>query len=153
MYLALTFGVPLDERGRWESILAIDPRDATRRIVLAEGMRGARAQEARSSFERRSSASGCSLLALFPETGRTHQLRVHASAAGFPILGDRMYGGPPRVVLSDGRVITARRVMLHCACLSLPKMASKGELVLESPVPSDFAKVWEGLGGEPVALG
>jgi 23S rRNA-/tRNA-specific pseudouridylate synthase len=147
-YLALTSGVPLDEKGRWESVIAIDPRDATRRIVLAEGMRGERAQEARSSFERRASASGCSLLALFPETGRTHQLRVHASAAGFPILGDRTYGGPPRVVLSDGRVVSARRVMLHCARLSLPKMASKGELVLVSPVPSDFVKVWEGLGGE-----
>jgi tRNA pseudouridine32 synthase/23S rRNA pseudouridine746 synthase len=77
-YLALVAGVPEEQGGRWTSVIAIDPRDKTRRITLAEGAHGERAQEARSRWARRGVASGCAALALFPETGRTHQLRVHA---------------------------------------------------------------------------
>lgn len=151
-YLALVSGAPQAERGAWSSIIAIDPRDPTHRITLAEGAHGERAQEARSRWERRGLASGCAVLALFPETGRTHQLRVHASAAGHPILGDTAYGGVPRVVLENGRVITARRVMLHCTRLSLPDIASGDERVLVSEAPSDLVKVWTGLGGDPASL-
>lgn len=151
MYLALSSGAPSDPSGHWEQTIAIDPRDPTRRVVLAEGAHGMRAQAARSRFECRARAGGYSLLALYPETGRTHQLRVHASAAGCPLLGDRTYGGPPRIVLPDGRVIAARRVMLHCARLSLPRVGSDEEISLVSPVPEDFARVWEALGGEQAA--
>lgn len=153
-YLALVSGTPAEESGRWSWTIAIDPRDKTRRITVADGARAERAQEARSRWERRGVASGCAALALFPETGRTHQLRVHAAAAGHPILGDTSYGGAPRVVLGDGRVIAARRVMLHCARLSLPDLARGGaaELVIEQPAPADLAGVWSALGGAPAAL-
>src|SRR5690606_23370558 len=125
-YLALVGGVPDEASGRWTWTIAIDPRDVTRRIALREGERGERAQEASSRWERRADAAGCAALALFPETGRTHQLRVHCAAAGLPILGDTTYGGAPRVVLADGRVISARRVMLHCARVVLPDVARGG---------------------------
>ncbi|UJR80166.1 RluA family pseudouridine synthase [Sandaracinus amylolyticus] len=150
-YLALVAGVP-EERGRWTWGIAIDPRDATRRIALREGETGERAQDASSRYERRGVASGHAALALFPETGRTHQLRVHCAAAGHPILGDTTYGGAPRVVLEDGRVIGARRPMLHCARLVLPDVARGGALELIEGAPDDFARAWSGLGGDPAAL-
>jgi 23S rRNA-/tRNA-specific pseudouridylate synthase len=55
------------------------------------------------------------LLRLEPVTGRTHQLRVHCAAAGFPIVGDALYGGAPR----------GSRLMLHAWRVSVPMQASK----------------------------
>jgi 23S rRNA-/tRNA-specific pseudouridylate synthase len=79
------------------------------------------------------------LLHLFPETGRTHQLRVHALAAGAPLFGDKVYGGPTRATAPDGRVVTARRTMLHCAALRLPNVASgSGEIELTLDPPADW---------------
>lgn len=152
-YLALVTGAPA-EQGAWDWGIAIDPRDAKLRIALEPGATGERAQEARSRFERRAVAPGdrASLLALFPETGRTHQLRVHCARGGHPILGDTGYGGPPRVVLDNGRVVTARRPMLHCARLALPDVARGGTIELVAPVPDDLARTWDQLGGDRAAL-
>jgi tRNA pseudouridine32 synthase/23S rRNA pseudouridine746 synthase len=61
------------------------------------------------------------LLALFPETGRSHQLRVHLAAVGFPIVGDRLYGGAP-----------AARLMLHAWRLVLRHPWSGEELSLQA---------------------
>lgn len=61
-----------------------------------------------------------------PRTGRTHQIRVHASESGFPILGDTLYGGSP-----------ANRIQLHSAELAFAHPASGKELCFESP--ADFS--------------
>lgn len=62
------------------------------------------------------------VVALMPETGRTHQLRAHLTALGAPIAGDRLYGGDP----------SAPRCLLHAQRLKLE------ELELEAPVPDDM---------------
>lgn len=67
------------------------------------------------------------LLRARPLTGRTHQIRLHLAAAGHPILGDRLYGGPP-----------SKRLYLHAYRLTLPHPITKSELVLTAPVPSDW---------------
>lgn len=64
-----------------------------------------------------------------PRTGRTHQIRVHLSEAGMPILGDETYGGKTGV---------APRLMLHAANLTFPHPISKVEISIHSPVPEDF---------------
>lgn len=159
-YVALVAGAPAEAAGRWTWSIAIDPRDARHRVALdppadGEAARGERAQAASSRWERRAIAGdgAQALLALYPETGRTHQLRVHAARAGHPILGDVAYGGAQRVVLADGRVVSARRVMLHCARLALPDVArGEGEIVLRSAVPDDMARAWVGVGGDRAAL-
>jgi RluA family pseudouridine synthase len=66
------------------------------------------------------------LLRLHPVTGRLHQLRAHLRAVGHPILGDRLYGGPP-----------AARLMLHAATLSFPRNGDPIEIV--APAPAIFA--------------
>ncbi|MEO1551175.1 MAG: RluA family pseudouridine synthase [Pseudomonadota bacterium] len=63
-------------------------------------------------------------LALFPRTGRSHQLRVHLMALGHPILGDRFYGGA-----------AASRLMLHATQLCLRHPKDGREMCFEAPVP------------------
>jgi 23S rRNA-/tRNA-specific pseudouridylate synthase len=93
------------------------------------------------------SPPAATLLWLEPETGRTHQLRVHAAAAGLALLGDRHYGGAPRIVLPDGSVHGARRTMLHCARVSLPDPAGGEALRFETLPPVDFGQLWAAAGG------
>jgi tRNA pseudouridine32 synthase / 23S rRNA pseudouridine746 synthase len=70
-------------------------------------------------------------LELVPETGRTHQLRVHMQAMGWPILGDSVYG-PGSSARADG---AACPMHLHARMLSVPMSASKPPLVVEAPPP------------------
>lgn len=94
-------------------------------------------------------AGGVSLLAFAPETGRTHQLRVHAASLGAPLLGDRTYGGPVRLSLPTGKVLGLSRIYLHCACVKLP--AAQGPRSLSCPVPQELEAAWAALGGDPSA--
>jgi 23S rRNA-/tRNA-specific pseudouridylate synthase len=70
-------------------------------------------------------------------TGRTHQIRIHLSGAGHPILGDTQYQGPRTL-----GTLTIPRVALHALRLELP-----GGEVFESPWPEDFASWVEALRG------
>ncbi|MBI5480050.1 MAG: RluA family pseudouridine synthase [Deltaproteobacteria bacterium] len=77
---------------------------------------------------------GPALVEARPETGRTHQIRVHLASVGAPVLGDVRYGGPRR--LGDREV---PRVMLHAWRLSLPHPLTGALLAFEAPLPPDFA--------------
>ncbi len=151
-YLALATSAPEPAEGVWEASIAIDPRDASKRVALPSGGSGQRVQHARTTYRVRACAEQGVALWLTPHTGRTHQLRVHAAHVGSPLLGDVRYGGPKRVVRPDGRVLGARRVMLHCAWLRLPRAEGGAPLELGCPVPADFADLWSSLGGDPAAL-
>jgi 23S rRNA pseudouridine1911/1915/1917 synthase len=151
-YLALVAGALETATGAWDWSIAIDPRDRRLRRAIEPGAAGERAQIARSRWEQRASVGAASVLALHPETGRTHQLRVHCARAGHAILGDASYGGVPRVVLADGKVIAARRPMLHCARLVLPDVERGGVLDLRAGAPEDMARTWTSLGGDRAAL-
>ncbi|MCA9533605.1 MAG: hypothetical protein KC593_08005 [Myxococcales bacterium] len=143
-YIALTLTPPAEHEGAWDGTIAIDPRDRRKRVVGP----GAQEKHARSRFTVHERLTHGALLYLFPETGRTHQLRVHALAAGAPLFGDRVYGGPTRATAEDGRVVTARRTMLHCAALQLPDVAAgQGQLSLSLLPPADFVSAYQGLGG------
>ena len=142
----------IDVAGAWSWAIAIDPRDPRLRIALAPGEHGEREQDARTRFAVRAGAGDCALLHLFPETGRTHQLRVHCARAGAPIVGDTDYGGVARIALPDGRVVTPRRPMLHCAMLALPDVERGGTLELFADAPEDLARTWAGVGGDRGAL-
>jgi 23S rRNA pseudouridine1911/1915/1917 synthase len=71
-----------------------------------------------------------------PRTGRKHQVRIHLSRAGLPILGDAAHGGDPRA---------APRVMLHAARLRLRHPLTGAELSVASPMPADFRALLERL--------
>jgi 23S rRNA-/tRNA-specific pseudouridylate synthase len=89
------------------------------------------------------------LLALAPLTGRTHQLRVHCTAHGLPLLGDRAYGGASRFIADSGAVTALDRIALHAAWVELPLSAP---FRIESPTPSFLLDLWRAFGGNAAAF-
>jgi 23S rRNA pseudouridine1911/1915/1917 synthase len=75
---------------------------------------------------------GLTLLRVMPETGRTHQIRVHFAAVGYPLLGDRLYG---RV---SGELI---RPALHSYSLRLVHPVKNEEIYVSAPLPEDMLEV------------
>jgi 23S rRNA-/tRNA-specific pseudouridylate synthase len=89
------------------------------------------------------------LLALAPKTGRTHQLRVHASAHGLPLLGDRAYGGVARLTSITGSVRELARIALHAAWVELPLDEPRR---IEAPVPQALLEAWRDFSGDHEAF-
>ncbi len=77
-----------------------------------------------------------------PQTGRTHQIRVHLSESGLPIVGDLKYGAPPLIF---GRQASPR-VMLHARRLSWVHPVSAAPMTVESPWPEDFQQFAQQVG-------
>jgi RluA family pseudouridine synthase len=144
-YVAVAQATPSPQAGTWDAPIgrASDPRK--RRIG------GRDAAPASSRYATTASVGKAALLALSPVTGRTHQLRVHASHAGAALYGDRDYGGPMRLTHESGRVIVLRRVALHAARVTVPG-AQGAPHVIEAPVPRDLVELWRELGGEERAF-
>lgn len=94
---------------------------------------------ARSTLQMRGTGSGLTAAALTLETGRKHQLRVHAALAGTPICGDRRYGGD-----------AARRwprLALHAATLALTHPVTGEPCAFQAALPPDLCPLWEEAGG------
>src|SRR5690606_24108296 len=81
------------------------------------------------------SAGDLTLLRVTAVTGRMHQVRAHLAAAGHPLVGDPLYGGPPAV----GEV-AVELPFLHAAALSLPHPGG-GTLALTAPLPPDRSEL------------
>jgi len=78
------------------------------------------------------------------ETGRTHQIRVHLSALGHPVVGDGVYGGSKRIVESTALRATLKKLSrqaLHAGRLSFVHPITGKEMTFESPLPEDMAEV------------
>jgi tRNA pseudouridine32 synthase/23S rRNA pseudouridine746 synthase len=75
-----------------------------------------------------------------PRTGRTHQIRVHAAHAGFPILGDPWYGVP------EDRGEVAPPLHLHARSVELPLYKSKEAVVVDAPIPDGMHDGFSALG-------
>lgn len=133
-YLALTARAPSPREGRLEAPLGKDPARAGLRRVDPRG------DPAATRYATLREGRGAALVEARPETGRTHQIRVHLAHLGAPLLGDARYGGPRRV----GEV-EVPRVMLHARRLELVHPVTGTRLVLEAPVPADFAALEEAL--------
>ncbi len=134
-YLALAARAPDPLDGRVEAPLGRDPSRPGRRAVVPSG------EPAATGYRTlRVGPSGAALVECRPETGRTHQIRVHLAGLGAPLLGDPRYGGPKRV---GG--VAVPRLMLHALRLELDHPATGERLALAAPVPEDFAAVERAL--------
>lgn len=152
VYVALTPDCPSDPAGTWTWGIARDRRDPRRRVAVEAGHRRGDVQHAASEYRVAGRLPSACVLHVWPGTGRTHQIRVHAARAGLPLLGDVYYGGPRRRVLGDGTVVTARRVMLHCAGVTVPHPLDGRSMRFQAAVPDDMRNLWRNLGGDDEPL-
>jgi 23S rRNA pseudouridine1911/1915/1917 synthase len=145
-YVAIATLAPASSltKGEWTAPIG-RAKDPKKRAAF-----GRDAVPARSLYEVVAPTEGRALLALEPLTGRTHQLRVHASHAGAPLLGDRAYGGDSRVVLGSGQVVPVRRIALHCARVVVPS-ASGHALEASAKIPKELRDLWTAMGGRDEA--
>lgn len=144
-YLAIAAVAPA-EPGTWSWAIGRHPKDPRKRAV-----HGKDATHASTDHRVRARAAHGVLLELTPHTGRTHQLRVHASHAGAPLDGDTTYGGRTRLTSDRGDITTLKRVALHAARVVVPWQGDRIELA--AAVPSALREWWKALGGEPHELG
>ena len=133
-YLALVAGEPAPPEGFIDAPIARDPHDRKRMAIVAEG------REARTRYAVAERFGRFSLVRAFPETGRTHQIRVHLAAIGHPIAGDVIYASGPT------RRLTPRQ-FLHAARLSFAHPRTGELLTFESPLPADLGAVLDRLRG------
>ncbi len=77
-----------------------------------------------------------SLVAAYPRTGRTHQIRVHSLYAGHVIMGDEKYARPDE--LAEARSLGIRRLMLHASSLRFPHPATDEWIQVDAPLPDPF---------------
>jgi 23S rRNA pseudouridine1911/1915/1917 synthase len=97
--------------------------------------------------ERVAALRGATLVRCRLETGRTHQIRVHLTEAGFPLLGDPVYGGRPRDPVARAAAEALGRQALHAATLGFPHPVSGAALRFEAPLPADFEAALASLRG------
>ena len=145
-YLALVYGDPKAEGGRIEAAVGRHPTDRKRMSTQSRSGRSA------VSVWRVRERYGCAaLLEVDIETGRTHQIRVHLTEIGHPVIGDKVYGGTGRIkTIGDpfirSRVKAQERQALHAWQLSFTHPVTGEALQFTSPLPTDMADLCTFLG-------
>jgi 23S rRNA pseudouridine1911/1915/1917 synthase len=124
-YVALVEGRPPSRTGTIEAPIGRHPRIRTRMAVGGTGSR-----EARTNFTLERSLGRVSLLRLRLDTGRTHQIRVHLQAIGYPVCGDPEYGTAGTMGLE--------RQFLHATRLAFPHPITGAPIEVQSPLPTDL---------------
>ena len=132
-YLAVVSGIPQPSCGIIDAPIGRKTNSIIEREVRPDGRQAITHYRALASFRQ------ASLLELLLKTGRTHQLRVHLSYIGHPLLGDDLYGGSTDLI---------GRQALHAASLSLPHPVSRQPLITSSPLPADLNNLLVYLGGK-----
>jgi 23S rRNA pseudouridine955/2504/2580 synthase len=141
-YWAVVVGLPPKPEGAIDLPLAKRPGARGDRDLMQVDPEGG--QKALTHFRMVDRAGKrAAFLALWPRTGRTHQLRVHCAAIGCPILGDGKYGGEEALLAP---VADARRLHLHARRIALPHPSGKGELKVEAEAPPHFRRTVEAFG-------
>ena len=135
-YLAVTEGVPDPPAGAVRLPIGTDPGNRRRMCIAPDGKRAV------TDYETLAVGNGCALIRLSPETGRTHQIRVHMAAVGCPLAGDPVYGTgmPPCLPASFacGGAQKMPRTALHARSLRFLQPFTGEKLLIEAPVPEDM---------------
>jgi 23S rRNA pseudouridine1911/1915/1917 synthase len=143
-YVALVWGVV--QAGR--RIEAAIGRDPVNRLKMSS--RASRARHAVTRITRAHHMPGLTLCQVAIHTGRTHQIRVHLSAIGHPIVGDSLYGGVHRRVPGDIRAVQRlERPFLHAVRLTFTHPRDGRRMEFIAPLPEDLSSVLESLPGWP----
>ncbi len=138
-YLAIVHGKLVPEEGEINAPIDRTPWNPQRFGVMPGGKEAVTRYRRISNFQYPISNETMSLAELYPETGRTHQIRVHLKYINHPIVGDYLYAG--RKVSRRDRAGDAPRVMLHAWKISFIHPGTKKVLAIESPIPDDMKSI------------
>jgi 23S rRNA pseudouridine1911/1915/1917 synthase len=133
-YLAVTDGIPSRERAIIDAPIGRHPADRTRMAIVTQG------RAARTEYEVLARDAGRAFVLVRPESGRTHQVRVHLASIGAPVAGDGVYGRR-----------SASRQLLHAWRIELPHPEG-GHLEVTAPLPPDIVRAVDAIAGPAVAL-
>ncbi|MGP2526466.1 RluA family pseudouridine synthase [Acidaminococcus sp. LBK-2] len=125
-YLGITLGAWKESTGLLDGPIARKPGSIVERQVAPGGL------PARTRYQVLAEEDGLSLVLFRLETGRTHQIRVHAVAAGHPLLGDTLYGAPG----------APGRHYLHAWKIRFREPFTEKEAEITAPLPQDFQRAW-----------
>lgn len=142
-YLAIVHGAVADAEFTVEAPLGFDPASRINKWhgVVPDG------KPSETDFRRLLVFGGFSLVKAFPKTGRLHQIRAHLQFAGYPIVGDKLYGIDDEMYLefvqngNSEKLLTTlgfHRCALHARSLRFPHPVSKKEMLVKAPTPPDF---------------
>jgi len=135
-YVALAWGL-VQQRKRIEAAIGRDPK-----VRIKMSTKASRARHAVTRVTWARDLRGVTLLRVVIATGRTHQIRVHLSAIGHPIVGDALYGGVHRRVPHPLRAVTRlTRPFLHAERLAFTHPRTKERLEFTAPIPADLEQV------------
>ena len=128
VYAALVLGRMEELNGRIELPIGRHPYNFQKMAVVRDG-----GKEASTQYRTIAFSEGVSLVKILLHTGRTHQIRVHFSHFGHPVLGDALYGGRPQ-----NSPYPAARQMLHSYEISFLHPKSGRKIRVKAPLQEDF---------------
>ena len=132
VYIALVKGILKPERGVIDAPIGRDSGDRKKMAITGES----RGRQARTNYRVLRYVGKNSLLEITPETGRTHQIRVHLAAIGYPVIGDATYG--KKSAYLNRQFLHAHRLVFY--------LPSSGKFVeFESPLPEDLQQALKEL--------
>ncbi len=148
VYEALTVGLPVQDEFTVDFVLKEDDAKPGRMCVVKKhGKASVTDFKVLARFAQPAGRPGFAHLECRPQTGRTHQIRVHLAASGTPILSDPFYGNETQLLLSDlkrgykgreeERPLIAR-LALHAAALTFKHPLTREPATLQAPRPQDF---------------
>jgi 23S rRNA pseudouridine1911/1915/1917 synthase len=141
VYTALVYGAPREERGKIEAAIGRHPQDRKRM-----SSRSGKGRHAVTHWRVIGRYNGVTLMSMRLETGRTHQIRVHLSEAGHPLVGDPVYGGSGRIANLKDRILARMirelgRQALHARILGFIHPGSGTYLEFTAEPPEDMARL------------
>jgi 23S rRNA pseudouridine1911/1915/1917 synthase len=153
-YFAITAGVPDHDRDWIEQPIGMHPHQREKMAIRAGHTTS---REAATFYEVQERFTGFAAVKVLPQTGRTHQIRVHLAHLGCPVLCDKLYGGHTKITrgemrrrthiaaqADDSEIILARQA-LHARRIKLTHPASGDAIEFIAPIPPDLSAVLDVL--------